>query len=118
MMTNMLVKPVNKKEFIFLTELFNKMQIAYKPISYDNDATGTDLVGQDAHHVFDKALGEKFSKFGLNFWDYGAAWESTAHRANSYLWQQTWRKFFDSPFKITRESIFEKLIQMKFDSKF
>jgi len=37
-MTNMLVKPVNKKEYIFLVELFNKMKIAFKPLEYDIDA--------------------------------------------------------------------------------
>jgi hypothetical protein len=34
-MTSIVVKPANKHEFLLLKELFDKMKIDYKPLSYE-----------------------------------------------------------------------------------
>jgi hypothetical protein len=36
-MTSIVVKPANRHEFLFLKELFKKMKIEYKPLSYKID---------------------------------------------------------------------------------
>lgn len=41
-MTNMIVKPANKQEYIFLIELFQKMKIEFKPLTYNSENEDTD----------------------------------------------------------------------------
>jgi hypothetical protein len=36
-MHKMIVSPANKQEFAFLTELFKKMKVNFKPLGYDID---------------------------------------------------------------------------------
>ena len=52
-----------------------------------------------AHHVFPKALEDKFISAGLHnihMPQYGAWWNQAAHSANSLAYEQAWRKFLIS----------------------
>ena len=48
---------------------------------------------RDAHHVFPKVRATEFwDRFGINVWSpsNGALWDSRAHRASAYRYNQEW----------------------------
>lgn len=60
--------------------------------------TGFAPKGFDAHHVLPHKFIEDFSAIGFDIDDpiFGAWWEATPHRRNSYAYNADWARFFES----------------------